>query len=253
MEATLFSTRKLAAAAAATLALAGAGTALAGTMVVRSTGPSATAYPVGKQLATEGRITLKAGDAITVMDAGGTRVLRGPGTVAVAGSNAASGAGFAQLISNTGGRQARTGATRSAVGGGTPRSPNVWFVDASKGGTHCIADPANVTLWRPDNIAEGTVTVTRLSDNKSIDVAFRAGQASRSWPVADLPVVEGAQFRMVSPAAKAPVTVEVTVVGQPGDSLEGVAGSLLPKGCRNQMDVLVEGTMVEQPAALAAR
>jgi hypothetical protein len=188
-----------------------------------------------------------------VMDAGGTRVLRGPGTVAVAGSGAASGAGFAQLISNTGGRQARTGATRSAVGGGTPRSPNVWFIDASKGGTQCVADPASVTLWRPDNIAEGTVSVTRISDNKVVEVSFRAGQASRAWPIADLPVVEGAQFKLTSSGGKAAVTIKATLVGQAGDSLDGVAGSLLGKGCRNQMDVLVEGTLVEQTAALATR
>ena len=247
----MFSTKKLAALAVAVVSLAGAGTALAGTMVVRSTGPSAASYPVGKALPADGKITLRAGDAVTVMDAGGTRVLRGPGAVAVAGSATASGSGFAQLISNTGGRQARTGATRSTVGGDTPRSPNVWFVDASKGGTQCVADPANVTLWRPDNTAEGSVSLTRISDNKAVDVSFRAGQASRAWPVAELAIEEGAQFRMTSPSAKAPVTIKATLVAQPGDSLDGVAASLLPKGCRNQMDVLVEGTLVAQTVASA--
>lgn len=250
----MFSTRKLAILAAGMTALFGAGAAFAGTMVVRSTGPSAGAYPAGKQLASDGKIVLKAGDVVTVLDAGGTRVLKGPGAVAVAGSKVASGSGFAQLIANTGARQARTGATRSAVGGGAPRSPNVWYVDASRGGNQCLVDPAGVALWRPNNTAQGVVTVTRLADGKSVGVDFRAGQSVRPWPLAELPIAEGAQFKLDGAGAKAPVTVKATMVSLANPELDGVAAALLPKGCANQLDVLVEGSVQEgQQLASAAR
>ena len=63
------------------LALAGAALALplaahAG-VVVKSTGPSATRYPVGTKLEDTATITLKAGDVVTVLTAEGTRVIKG--------------------------------------------------------------------------------------------------------------------------------------------------------------------------------
>lgn len=129
--------------------------------MARSSGPSATTYPVGKTLTADARLALKPGDLITVLDASGTRVLKGPGQVAVAGSGAATGSGFTALLANAGARQSRTGATRSAIGGGPARSPNVWYVDASRGGVQCIADVNMMAIWRPDKAAEGTLTVTR--------------------------------------------------------------------------------------------
>ena len=237
----MFSTKQFTAVAAAAIALISADAALAGTMVVRSTGPSAGAYPVGKSLTASASIPLKAGDVVTVLDAGGTRILRGPGTVAVSGSGAASGSGFGALLANAGARQSRTGATRSAIGGGPARSPNVWYIDASKNGLHCVVDPASVSLWRPDSANEASLTVTRLSDGKVATLDFRAGQAVRQWPVEDMAMTEGAQFRITDPAAKAPITFKATLLGTAGDGIEGAAAGLMQKGCANQMDVLVEG------------
>ncbi len=249
----MFSTKKIAVlAGAAVMALAGADMAMAGPMVVRSTGPSAAAYPIGKPLAADARLSLKPGDIVTVLDSGGTRVLRGPGVVAVSGSGAASGAGFGALLANAGARQSRTGATRSAIGGGPARSPNVWYIDASKGGLQCVLDPASASLWRPDGAAEGSVAVTRVSDGKSVTVDFRAGQSVRQWPAEDLPLAEGAQYRILLPGAKAPVTVKATLVSGAVDGLEGAASTLLSKGCSNQMEVLVEGTRQEVQIASAA-
>ena len=221
---------------------------LAGTIVVRSSGPSAASYPIGKALPADGKVSLKPGDVLTVLDAKGTRVLKGPGVLAVAGSGAASGSGFSALIANSGARQSRTGATRSAIGGGPARSPNVWYVDASKGGLHCVADPATLALWRPDNSAVGSATITRLGDGKSTSVDFRAGQAVRNWPVDELPVAEGAQYRVALAGAKDPVVVRTTLVKPASAELDGIAGALLPKGCANQIDVLIAGSTQEAPA-----
>ncbi|WP_313805768.1 hypothetical protein [Sphingobium sp.] len=238
--------------AGAVIALAAADAALAGTMVVRSTGPSAASYPVGKTLAADAKLTLKPGDLITVLDASGTHVLKGPGQIAVAGSGAATGSGFTALLANAGARQSRTGATRSAIGGGPARSPNVWYVDTSRGGMQCLADANLTAIWRPDNAMEGSVTLTREGDGKSAVVDFRAGQSVRAWPVDELPVAEGTRFKIALTGVAEPVTVKVTMVSPANTELDGVASALLAKGCSNQIDVLVEGSKQETTPALAA-
>ncbi|WP_054946300.1 hypothetical protein [Novosphingobium sp. KN65.2] len=248
----MFSTKKLSALAGAVLALTAADAALAGTIVVRSSGPSAASYPVGKSLAADAKLTLKPGDVITVLDASGTRVLKGPGQVAVTGSGAATGSGLTALLANTGARQSRTGATRSAIGGGPARSPNVWYVDASRGGTQCLADANLTAIWRPDNATEGSATLTRESDGKSAVVDFRAGQSVRAWPVEELPVAEGARFKIALTGAAQSVTVKVAMVNPANADLDGVASALLAKGCNNQMDVLVEGSKQEAGPGLAS-
>jgi hypothetical protein len=214
---------------------------IAKTIVVRSNGPSAGAYPPGKSLPADAKIALRAGDVVVVLDSGGTRVLKGPGKISVTGSSAASGSGFASLISNTGARQARTGATRNAIGGGPARSPNVWYVDSSKSGSMCVIDSASMSLWRPSDADAGTLKITRIKDGKSMDMAFRAGQSTRAWPAADLPVVEGEKYRIEGAGLQA-TTIKTTILGNIPEGLDGTAQALLEKGCSNQVDLLVEAS-----------
>jgi hypothetical protein len=227
--------------------------ALAGTMVIRASGPSASTYPVGKPLAAEAKLALKAGDMVTVLDAAGTRVLKGPGSVAVAAvGGEATGSGFSKLIANTGAKQSRTGATRSAIGGGPARSPNVWYVDASRSGTQCLVDADSAAVWRPADAEAGSVTVTEKSDGKSAELAFRAGQAVRAWPT-ELPLVEGAEYSLLINGAAQPVTIKAVMVGEASESLDGVASKLIAKGCSNQLDVLAEGSLTAQAIDVAQR
>lgn len=214
---------------------------IAKTIVVRSNGPSAGAYPPGKSLAAEAKIGLRAGDVVVVLDSGGTRVLKGPGQIAVSGSSKASGSGLASLITNTGARQARTGATRSAIGGGPARSPNVWYVDSSKSGSMCVVDSASMSLWRPSDADAGTLKITRISDGKSVDLAYRAGQSTRAWPAADLPVAEGEQYRIEGESMQATI-IKTTMLDSSPDGLDGTALILLEKGCSNQVDLLIDAS-----------
>src|SRR3546814_20901147 len=72
--------RRLAlASVAAVAAVALAGTAAAQSMVVRSTGPSASKYPAGARLKASDRLMLAAGDRIVLIQAGKTLTLSGPG------------------------------------------------------------------------------------------------------------------------------------------------------------------------------
>ena len=71
-------------AAAAIMAVAVVGTAAAQSMVVRSTGPSASKYPTGAKLKASDKLTLAAGDKVVLMQAGKTRTLSGPAPLAPA-------------------------------------------------------------------------------------------------------------------------------------------------------------------------
>jgi hypothetical protein len=226
----------------------GATHAIANSVVVRSTGPSAKVYPPGKALTANATLSLKSGDMITILDNRGTRVLKGPGSVSTGAATTSTGSAFNQLLKNTGARQARTGATRS-VGGTTPtRSPNLWFVDFAKSGPVCVTNAAAVSMWRPSATAAQSVTVTRVSDGKSAVIAFRPGQSVGAWPTATLPVVDGAEYRVSAPNS-GNQTLKLNVIADTNAEAGRVAGSLIEKGCTSQLDLMVEaGGTAAQPA-----
>lgn len=233
--------RKTLAVSSAVLGLFGATVAVAQSIVVRASGPSAQSYPAGKTIAANARIALSAGDTVTIVDAGGTRVLRGPGVFTPSGPSARAGSGFGQLLSNTGARQARTGATRSGVAGDPSRSPSVWLVDASKSGTMCLTNAYAAGLWRPGTAA-GTLSLTRLSDNKAVKVNFAEGQAVKPWPIAELPIAGGGEFRISGDFGTEPNTIRVVMTGEDPRTLDGAAALLIKNGCENQLNLLVETT-----------
>jgi hypothetical protein len=111
-EAILSLTNNIAKPLLAALALSLGGAALAETIVVKSAGPSAKAYPPGKSIADNSKVSLKAGDSVTILDGRGTRILKGPGMFATTATTA-TGSNFNALLRNTGTRQVRTGAVRS--------------------------------------------------------------------------------------------------------------------------------------------
>src|SRR3954453_23963440 len=60
----------------------GATAAVASVVVVRSLGPSAKAYPIGKTLPENAKISLQGGDVVTVLGPRSAQTLRGPGSFA---------------------------------------------------------------------------------------------------------------------------------------------------------------------------
>jgi hypothetical protein len=221
--------------------LATASNAVAGTIVVRSNGPSAKGYPPGKQMGDNGSIVLKSGDSVTILDGRGTRVLKGPGTFSTtAGSSTAAGSAIGQLLKNTGTRQARTGAVRSLGAPRAARSPNLWYVNAAQSGKFCLADPATATLWRPAMEAEDSLTVVRISDGKTAMLKFNQGQSVKAWPVEDLPITLGTAYRIKSAIVSEPVTIQFSALGPNPQGLEATAAALIKNGCSAQLDLLVD-------------
>lgn len=231
--------------AAAALMAAGLGWSVAAhaqAVVIRSTGPSAAAYPMGRKLPAGAAVSLKAGDQVTVIDQAGSRVLSGPGSFRIDNTvNRDAGGGantaLAALIAR-GGARTRTGAVRgdTEVPTEAVRPDNVWYVDVSRGGTVCIADPAQVVLWRPNRAETGNGTLYG-ADNTPAEVTFRAGSAIKLWPVATMPVVDGQTYRFTSPVGQ---TVKITtrLLGDVPEDPVAVAALLAEKGCTAQIDVL---------------
>lgn len=218
--------------------LAMSGTATAATLVVRSSGPAAKSYPAGRALAAGRKIVLGAIDMVTILDAKGTRTFRGPGSFDPTGTatSASAGTTLAALVSQPTQRRARIGAVRS-VGGAAPRSPNLWYVDAAHPGTQCVADPASVTLWRPDMTTDQSVTIS--GGGRTETVAWRKGQSAQGWP-ASLPVTSGAEYRLSAGGQAMPGAVRFVVLDRADTALDALAGRLIGAGCKVQLDLLVD-------------
>ena len=233
---------------ATAVALLGMGLAVparADTIVVRASGPSAKIYPPGKTLAATGSLMLKAGDIVTLLDPRGTRTLRGPGNFGVtANANAAmpNGTTLAALLDTKRVRRARTGAVRGAMGDAPAiaRRPNLWLVDVAQPGNVCIADSANVRLWRADSAKAATVTLAGGGGNGT--VRFDAGESMAAWPAA-LPVKEGATYRVSG--GRGPAEIKLALLSAESGTTNsggagGVASALIAHQCKAQLDLLVD-------------
>ncbi|MBC2664075.1 hypothetical protein H7F51_00935 [Novosphingobium flavum] len=225
---------KVALAAGAALALAPAAEAA---IVVASSGPSAAAYPVGRKLDDKGSVVLKAGDTVTVLDAKGTRVLRGAGSFAVAApaGGPAKSSTFAVLTMQRSAQRVRTGAVRTGVGSEPAASPNLWFVDLAKPGKRCLVAGQPLRLWRLDTGVAATYSA-RLDGAASVPLAFPAGAMIASWDMAKRPVKDGSVLELAQGAAAAKFTFAV-LPSQPADA-EAMAATLIANGCTAQLDLL---------------
>lgn len=222
-----------------------AGTAIAGSIVVRSSGPSAKIYPPGKALADNARVTLRAGDQIVILDGRGTRTVKGPGTFNTSATSVASGATATarRILSTQSTAERRGGAVRgTAPATVATRSPNLWFVDTGKSATVCVADPAGVRLWRADASTDATATLT---DGKghSATVQLDRNINVAAWPVASLPVADGAEYSITG-LTPAPVKIKVALLGPDPQGIEDTATALIQRGCNAQLDLLIETVAV---------
>jgi hypothetical protein len=238
----LFSINRIFASSVAALAIASATAATAGTIVVASAGPSSKTYPPGKSLADGSKVTLRAGDALTILDGRGTSVLKGPGTFATSAVATASNSTLTALMRNTGKRIGRTGAVR---GSGQP--PSLWLIDPSVSGTMCVPDAQSVKFWRPRSEQAATMTVTRVSDGKTMPMTFKVGFSEAAWSAADMPLDFNAKYRVAGDGMVSPTVIEFADLGPNAAGIETTISSLVRMGCNAQLKRLVDTLAV--PAA----
>ncbi len=227
---------------AATLATAAA-PVMAQSLVVRASGPSARTYPAGAKLAQTASLSLKAGDVVTLLDGRGTRTLRGPGNFAANGPVTAGTDDrntLSSILETKRVRRARTGAVRGTGETGQPqRSPSLWYVDISQPSTMCVADPANMRLWRPASVKAASITATPATGGTGATIAFPGGETTAAWPV-ELPVKDGVSYRLNWTGLAQPVVIRFTVMDATAEGLEEMASTLIARKCQAQLDLLVE-------------
>jgi hypothetical protein len=214
---------------AASAALLASTSAAAAVLVVRSSGPTAGAYPPGKALPDNHVLKLKATDTVVLLDSRGTRTLSGPGSFSVTASAAP--AATSANIAGTSARRVRLGAVR-----GTGGTRSVWQADLGRTGNVCIANPSELTLYRPDAATAADVTLTD-SEGKAATVHFAANQSEASWP-SDLEVKAGKRINVSGLAQQTTLTLRQLAPIPAG--LEGMAQSLIRADCQAQLDVLVD-------------
>ena len=228
--------------AIAALALGGAAlalpvAALAG-VVVKSTGPSATKYPVGTKLDDNASITLKAGDVVTVLTAEGTRVIKGAGTFRVGDRPQVASDRFASLTRKRAATRVRTGAVRGDTDE-TATNPSLWYVDITRSGTICLYDLATVRLWRPGT--EGTATYRIVGHGASeaqAEVTFDDTVTVAALDPARLPIAEGGHYIITAPDGTTSAELNFVLLADDLEAPDALAEALIAKGCSVQLEAL---------------
>lgn len=214
-------------------------------IVVASSGPSATSYPVGRKLDDAASVTLRTGDTVTVLDARGTRILRGAGTFPVAASAgvAAKSSTFAVLTMQRSAQRVRTGAVRAGKDGTPPASPNLWFIDVAKPGKRCLVAGQPVRFWRLDTATAATYSVG-VAGAAPVPLAFAAGAMVAPWDSAKYPLATGSSITVAMGGKPVGTTTFAVLPSQPA-SAEAMAAALIEQGCTTQLELL--STTLAQP------
>lgn len=233
----MFSARKTIATAALACAVAAA-PAAAG-VVVKSSGPSAASYPVGKKLDDAGSVTLREGDSLTVLTGTGTRVLRGPGTHRIGARGKSKRTAFAMLTRQRSGARVRTGAVRGGSGAdAAPVNPNLWNVDVSKPATMCIPAGESVGFWRPETSGAETLVLGSTASDFHVHVTFADGDATTALNVEELPLAQSRGYELSGPGGATARRIDFVVLDTVPEDAEGLAVALAENGCTAQLDLL---------------
>ena len=212
--------------------VAGSAATSAAVLVVRSSGPSAGTYPPGKAIPESTTLKLRANDMIVLLDSRGTRTLKGPGSFS---ASAAAGPSATASNNRRSSGIARIQAVRGGPTGAT-QGRNVWQADVERSGAVCVANPADLGLYRASSGKEADLVVT-AADGKSAVVHFEPGQSIARWP-AELAVASGAKYNVKG--GSAPATLEMKLLAPLPSGMEGTAQSFIRNDCQAQLDVLID-------------
>lgn len=205
-------------------------------IVVSSSGPSAGQFPVGSEIDDNQRITLREGDTITVLDDGGTRVLRGAGTFMLARQSGSSrNQAFAALTTQRSASRARTGAVRGA-GATEVTNPSLWYVDVARSGTICLTDPNRIRLWRAETEDEGVYSISDSGEpDRATRVTFPENEMLAAWS-SEVSVHEGQTYSIGKAPDDEAAQIEFKFLGAMPEDPESLAGILIENGCMVQVE-----------------
>jgi hypothetical protein len=239
--------------AIAGLALGGAALALpvaamAG-VVVKSTGPSSTKYPVGTKLDDNASIALKAGDVVTVLTADGTRVIKGAGTFRVGDRPQVASDRFASLTRKRAATRVRTGAVRGDTDT-VATNPSLWYVDITRSGTICLYDLATVRLWRPGTEGTATYKIAAHGEGAAMaEVTFDDTVTVAALDPARLPIAEGGHYMITAPDGTTSTQFNFVLLAEDYAAPDALAEALIAKGCSVQLEALATSLEASAEAA----
>ena len=239
-----------AAVAAGILAMASASTAAAQIVVLEARGPSAAAYPQGSVLAPNRTISLKAGDRLEILNAGGSHVLNGPAMIVAGQVDGGSKAGLQEIFRKANASRPGIAAVRgfSLDEGKTPPPPSdlppIWRLDVAAwqmtdaGDSHnfCIAKGKRPVFTRPSAKAESTLVIYNAATHESRSLTWAVGARDLSWPSDMAYDGDGAYALNLDSTGSAPVLWRQIDAAAP--SLIDLARSLLDNQCYDQLDSL---------------
>jgi hypothetical protein len=116
------------------------------------------------------------------------------------------------------------------------RPPSIWHVDVSRSSNVCVADPSRVTLWRAEPGKAATLTIAGQG-GRTKQIGWQPGSSTLAWP-SDLPVAEGAEYRLSGNGA--PATIRFRTMPAKPAGLEDMAQTLIRNRCDAQLDLFVD-------------
>ena len=205
-------------------------------------------YKVGTKVKEADKITLEAGDVVTVLTRRGTRTMRGPGTFVVGANPKSNRARFADLTRQRAALRTVTGGVRSAGPDeetGRPVNPNLYYIDVERSGNVCLRDRSELLLWRPYNATSATYTLSETSDEAgaqilSLTIPFAERKSFTTVDGERFRVEDGASYTISNAQAASVTAITVIDLGADIKTADALAEALYQKGCMAQFELLTD-------------
>ncbi len=107
----------------------------------------------------------------------------------------------------------------------------------SRSGNVCLADSAQVILWRPPAAADATLQVIPAT-GAGQPVAWPAGRLVQRWPQ-QLPIADGAEYSLKWADSGEPTRLRFKTLAAVGEDPTALAKALIDNGCQAQLDLLI--------------
>lgn len=243
-----------------------AGPALAQSLVVRSSGPSASAYRPGQTLPRGWIIIMRPLDILVLLDGGRTRRLSGPQIFIVGSPVRPAQRATLSALSRQGStnRRDRLAGVRRESTPGFRGSPSLWSVDYQAGGTVCFTDrhPLEFLRLRADRFEQFEITA---DGREPATIELRARTFTAPLPIS-ASLRDGAElaFRRLDPDPESPGswTIRMRRIPSPPRAaseeaaVNHLASQFLARGCTRQLFLVLstldggEGLTAEEEAAI---
>jgi len=150
-------------------------------------------------------------------------------------------AAVAESASARGRQSAAADANRAAAA----RSPNLWYVDITTHGTHCIVDPGNVRLWRAVADKPVSLRVFGPANSPSTIVEFSAGVSVAPVDPAAFPIADGSIMNVSDASSGETIgQIDFAILPDRVDDPQRLAEALKSRGCTTQLALTPNGQVL---------